>query len=129
VAHYFIFFSWLVCSQSSLTLPVPRILRTASRIAPANKPQPTVSTNSRFNGKTIGLSRTQRRTVMASMLGFTGIILTTVVALAAAIALDWALLKSILLLMQPATAQRRTSRPELQRGAQLVAHAYAKARH
>jgi hypothetical protein len=66
---------------------------------------------------------------MASMLGFTGIILTTLVALAAAIALDWALLKSILLLMQPATAQRRTSRPELQRGAQLVAHAYAKARH
>jgi hypothetical protein len=66
---------------------------------------------------------------MVSMLGLTGIILTTVVALAAAIALDWALLKSILLLMQPATAQRRTARPELQRGAQLVAHAYAKARH
>ena len=66
---------------------------------------------------------------MASMLGFTAIILTTLVALAAAIALDWALLKSVLLLLQPATAQRRPLRPELQRGTQLAAHAYAKARH
>jgi hypothetical protein len=66
---------------------------------------------------------------MANMLGFTAIILTTLVALAAAIALDWALLKSVLLLMQPATAERRPLRPELERGAQLAAHAYAKARH
>ncbi len=65
---------------------------------------------------------------MASMLNFTGIILTTLVALAAAIALDWALLKSILLLMQPATAQRRSLLPALQHGTQRVAHAYAKAR-
>jgi len=66
---------------------------------------------------------------MASMLGFTAILLTTLVALAAAIALDWALLKSVLLLLQPATAQRRPLCPGLQRGAQLAAHAYAKARH
>ena len=64
---------------------------------------------------------------MASILGLTGIVITTLLALSAAVALDWALLNGVFLLMRPATAQRRAPL-QFERGTRLAAHAYAKAR-
>lgn len=64
---------------------------------------------------------------MASILGLTGIVITTLLALSTAVALDWALLNGVFLLMRPATAQRRAPLP-CERGTRLAAHAYAKAR-
>jgi hypothetical protein len=63
---------------------------------------------------------------MDTILGFAGVVITTLVALFAAIALEMALLKATFLLMQPATADRRLPRPDLQRGTQLVVRAYAR---
>jgi hypothetical protein len=65
---------------------------------------------------------------MDTFLGFAGVVITTLVALFAALALEMALLKATFLLMQPATADRRLPRPELQRGTQLVARAYARSK-
>lgn len=64
---------------------------------------------------------------MASILGLTGIVITTLLALSAAVALDWALLNGVFLLMRPATAQHRAPL-QFERGTRLVAHACAKAR-
>jgi hypothetical protein len=63
---------------------------------------------------------------MDTVLGFAGVVIATLVALFAALALEMALLKATFLLMQPATADRRAARPDLQRGTQLVARAYAR---
>ena len=63
---------------------------------------------------------------MDTMIGFAGVVVATLVALFAALALQMALLKATFLLMQPATADRRLPRTELQRGTQLVARAYAR---
>ena len=63
---------------------------------------------------------------MDTFLGFAGVVIATLVALFAALALQMALLKATFLLMQPATADRRTPRPELQRGTQLLVRAYAR---
>jgi hypothetical protein len=63
---------------------------------------------------------------MDTILGFAGVVIATLVALFAALALEMALLKATFLLIQPATANRRLPRPDLQRGTQLVARAYAR---
>jgi hypothetical protein len=63
---------------------------------------------------------------MDTMIGFAGVVIATLVALFAALALEMALLKATLLFMQPATTGRRTTHPNLQRGTQLVARAYAR---
>jgi hypothetical protein len=63
---------------------------------------------------------------MDTMIGFAGVVVATLVALFAALALQMALLKATFLLMQPATADRRLPRTDLQRGTQLVARAYAR---
>ena len=63
---------------------------------------------------------------MDTMIGFAGVVVATLVALFAALALEMALLKATLLFMQPATAGGRAPRPDLQRGTQLLARAYAR---
>jgi hypothetical protein len=65
---------------------------------------------------------------MDTVLGFASLTITTLVALFAALALQMALLKATFLLMQPATADRRLPRPDLQRGTQLVARVYARSK-
>ncbi len=61
---------------------------------------------------------------MDTMVQFVALILTTLIALFAALALDWLLLRGMFLLMQPATADRRGTSAGLERGAQLAAIAY-----
>jgi hypothetical protein len=65
---------------------------------------------------------------MDTMLGFGGLVITTVVALFAALALEAALLRAMIALMKPAAADRREAKPQLAQGARLVAHAYGKVR-
>ena len=65
---------------------------------------------------------------MDTMLGFAGLVITTVVALFAALALEALLLRATFALMQPATADRRPSKSQLAEGTTLVAQAYEKAR-
>jgi hypothetical protein len=60
------------------------------------------------------------------MIGFAALVIATLVALFAALALEMALLKATFLLMQPATADRRATRADLQRGTQPLARAYAR---
>ena len=63
---------------------------------------------------------------MDTLIGFAGLVVATLVALFTALALQMTLLKATFLLMQPATADRRLPRTDLQRGTQLVARAYAR---
>lgn len=65
---------------------------------------------------------------MDTMLGFAGLVITTVVALFAALALEALLLRATFALMQPATADRRPRKLQLAEGTTLVAQAYEKAR-
>jgi hypothetical protein len=65
---------------------------------------------------------------MDTMVQFVALILTTLIALFAALALDWLLLRGMFLLMQPATADRRAHPAGLERGAQLAARAYRQSR-
>ena len=65
---------------------------------------------------------------METMLGFAGLAITTLVALFMALALESVLLRALVALMQPATADRRASKPALGQGARLVARAYERAR-
>jgi hypothetical protein len=65
---------------------------------------------------------------MDTMIGFAALVITSLVALFAALALDWLLLRGMFLLMQPATANRRISAPAIERGTQLVARAYGHTR-
>ncbi len=58
---------------------------------------------------------------METMLGFTGVLITTVAALFAALGLQALLLKATLRLMQPATADRRVSRTPVEVGTRLAA--------
>lgn len=60
---------------------------------------------------------------MEIMLGFTGIVLMTLLALFVALVLQSALLHAMLWLMQPATADRRPVRISVAHGAQLVVRA------
>jgi hypothetical protein len=65
---------------------------------------------------------------MDTMLGLAGLVITTLVALFMALALESLLLRALLALMQPATADRRARKPGLGPGARLVARAYERAR-
>ncbi len=65
---------------------------------------------------------------METMLGFAELVITTLVALFAALALQTLLLRAAFALMQPATASRRNPLPAIERGTQLVARAFSKAR-
>jgi hypothetical protein len=70
----------------------------------------------------------KENTEMETMVQFVALILTTLIALFAALALDWLLLRGMFLLMQPATADRRAHSAGLERGAQLAARAYRESR-
>jgi hypothetical protein len=65
---------------------------------------------------------------MDTMLGLASLVITTLVALFMALALEGLLLRALLALMQPATADRRAPKPGLGPGARLVARAYERAR-
>jgi hypothetical protein len=65
---------------------------------------------------------------MDTMLGFVGLVITTLVALFAALALQTLLLRAAFALMQPATASRRVPQPAVEHGTQLVARAFSTAR-
>jgi hypothetical protein len=54
--------------------------------------------------------------------------MATVLALFSALALQALLMRAVLALMEPATADRRIAPPSMARGTQMVARAYAKAR-
>jgi len=60
---------------------------------------------------------------METMLGFAGVMVVTLLALFAALALQSLLLHGMLRLMQPATADRRPVRIAVAHGAQLVVRA------
>jgi hypothetical protein len=65
---------------------------------------------------------------MDTLIGFAAVVLTTIIALFAALALQALLLRATFALMQPATAARRIVPPSMERGTQLAARAYAKGR-
>jgi hypothetical protein len=65
---------------------------------------------------------------MDSMLGFASLVIATILALFAALALDWLLLKAAFVLMQPATTDRSTSRPALESGVRMAARAFGRGR-
>jgi len=65
---------------------------------------------------------------MDTMLGFVAVAIITVAALFTALALNWAFLRASFLLMQPATAARRSARTPIEHGARLVAQAYGRSR-
>ena len=67
---------------------------------------------------------------MDTMLTFVGLVITTLVALFAALALQTLLLRAAFALMQPATAGRRVPQPAVEglHGTQLVARAFSWAR-
>jgi hypothetical protein len=65
---------------------------------------------------------------MDTFIGFAAVVMTTIVALFSALALQALLLRGVFALMQPATAAHRVVPPSVARGTQLVARAYAKAR-
>lgn len=64
---------------------------------------------------------------MDTMLGFAAIAIITVVALFAALALNWVLLRATFLLMQPANAERQIPRAQIAHGTRLVAQAFGRA--
>ena len=65
---------------------------------------------------------------MDTMLTFVGLVITTLVALFAALALQTLLLRAAFALMQPATASPRVPQPAVEHGTQLVARAFSRAR-
>ncbi len=63
---------------------------------------------------------------MIAMLHFATLVVTTLFAAAAAVALDWLLLRAMFVLMRPATAHQRVNAPsQLVRGTAQLARAYA----
>ena len=65
---------------------------------------------------------------MDTLISFVALLITSLIALFAALALDCLLLRGMFLLMQPATADRRVPVAKLERGTQLAARAYARTR-
>ena len=65
---------------------------------------------------------------METMLGFLGLVITTVVALFAALALQTLLLRATCALMPRATVGRSNAQPAIEQGTQWVARAFSKAR-
>jgi hypothetical protein len=62
---------------------------------------------------------------MIAMLHFATLLITTVFAVIAAVAIDWMLLRAMFVLMQPATARRRVLPAPLARGTSQLARAFA----
>ena len=62
---------------------------------------------------------------MDTFISFAALVITSLIALFAALALDWLLLRGMFLIMQPATSDRRVPATRLDRGAHLAARAYA----
>ena len=62
---------------------------------------------------------------MIAMLHFATLVVTTLFVTAAAVALDWLLLRAMFVLMRPATAQRVNAPSQLVRGTAQLARAYA----
>jgi hypothetical protein len=62
---------------------------------------------------------------MTAMLQFATLVITTILATAAAVALQWLFLWSAFLMMQPATARRLSARTQLARGTAQLARAFA----
>jgi len=65
---------------------------------------------------------------MIAMLQFTTLVIATMFAVAAAVALQWVFLRAAFLMMRPATARRIPVRTELVRGTAQVARAYSSQR-
>ena len=65
---------------------------------------------------------------MDTFIEFAVVVMATIVALFSALALQALLLRGVFALMAPATASRRNVPPPMERGTQLVARAFAKAR-
>jgi len=65
---------------------------------------------------------------MDTFFAFATVVTTTIFALFSTLALQALLLRAAFALMQPATASRRIAPPAIERGAQLVARAYARGR-
>ncbi len=61
---------------------------------------------------------------MIAMLQFATLVITTMFATAAAVALQWLFLRTAFLMMQPATARRLSARTELARGTAQLARAF-----
>ena len=62
---------------------------------------------------------------METMMGLAALVMATILALFSALALQALLLRAAFVLMQPATADRRTPRTTIESGSRLVARAYA----
>jgi hypothetical protein len=62
---------------------------------------------------------------MIAMLEFATLLITTMFAAAAAVALHWLFLRAAFLMMRPATAQRVAVRSQLVRGTAQLARAFA----
>jgi len=69
-----------------------------------------------------------RRHFMIAMLQFATLVITTMFAAAAAVALHWLFLRAAFLMMRPATARRIQVRTELVRGTTQLARALASQR-
>jgi hypothetical protein len=65
---------------------------------------------------------------MQTFIGFAAVIMTTLIALFSALALQAVLLRGVFALMGPATATRRLAPAAIEHGARMAARAYAKAR-
>ncbi len=65
---------------------------------------------------------------MIAMLDFATLVITTVFATAAAVALQWLFLQAAYVMMQPATARRLSARTQLARGTAQLARAYSTTR-
>jgi hypothetical protein len=62
---------------------------------------------------------------MIAMMNFATLTIATMFAIAAAAGLNWLFLQAAFVLMQPATAQRISARPDLPRGTTQLARALA----
>ncbi len=62
---------------------------------------------------------------MIAMMHFATLVVTTLFAAAAAVALDWLLLRAMFVLMRPATARHVNAPSQLVRGTAQLARAYA----
>jgi hypothetical protein len=61
---------------------------------------------------------------MIAMLQFATLVITTMFATAAAVALQWLFLQVAYMMMQPATARRLSARTQLARGTAQLARAF-----
>ncbi len=68
------------------------------------------------------------RHVIIAMLQFATLVITTMLATAAAVALQWLFLQAAYVMMQPATARRIPVRTELACGTAQLARAYSTTR-